>query len=60
MSEFKIVSKDEEVDICYGIEHFYITKEEIAAILSGKRLYTTVNCDEYAITIEMQPKAEEM
>ena len=53
MSDFEIVSKDAEVDTCYGLETFYVTKEEIAAILSGKKLYSTVNCGEYAITIEI-------
>ena len=54
MSDFKIVSKKAKVDQCYGLDAFYITKEEIAALLSGKKLYSTVNCDEYAITIEME------
>ena len=53
MSDFEIVDKDAEIDICYGLENFRITKEEIVAILLGKRLYSTVNCGEYAITIEM-------
>lgn len=48
------VDKKQEVDVCYGLKKFYITKEEIAALLSGKKLYSTVNCDEYAITIEME------
>ena len=54
MSGFEIVSKNAEVDPCYGLEFFYITKEEINALLSGKKLYSTVNGDEYAITIEME------
>ena len=54
MSDFKIVSKKKKVDGCWGLFDFYITKEEIAALLSGKKLYSTVNCDEYAITIEME------
>jgi len=53
MSDFEIKSKDEEVCPCYGLDKFYITKEDIAALLSGKKLYSTVNCGEYAITIEM-------
>ena len=54
MSDFTIVSKKAKVDECWGLYDFYITKEEIAALLSGKKLYSTVNCDEYAITIEME------
>ena len=53
MSDFEIVSKDAEIDTCYGLEDFFITKEEITALLSGKKLYSTVNCGEYAISIEM-------
>ena len=56
MSDFEIVSKDAEVDVCYGLEKFYITIEEITALLSGKKLYSTVNLGEYAITIEMEDK----
>lgn len=58
LSDFEIVDKDAEVDTCYGLETFYITKEEIDALLSGKKLYSTVNCDEYAITIEMVESEE--
>jgi hypothetical protein len=53
MSDFKIVGKKAKVDQCYGLEAFRITKEEIAALLAGKKLYSTVNCGEYAITIEL-------
>lgn len=59
MSDFKIVSKDEEIDTCYGLEDLYITKEEITALLSGKKLYSTVNCGEYAITIEIAESEDE-
>ena len=58
MSDFDIVSKDAEIDMCYGLETYYITKEDIAALLSGKKLYSTVNCGEYAITIEMTESEE--
>ncbi len=53
MSDFEIVSKDAEINPCYGLEAFNITEEEITALLSGKKLYSTVNCGEYVITIEM-------
>lgn len=53
MSDFEIVDKKADVDTCYGLEVFYMTKEEINALLSGKKLYSTINDDEYAITIEM-------
>lgn len=54
MGDFQIVSKTAKVDKCCGLDAFYITKDEIAALLTGKKLYSTVNCDEYAITIEME------
>ncbi len=56
MSDFRIVSKKQKVDPCCGLYDLYITKEEIAALLSGKKLYSTVSDDEYAITIEMEDK----
>ena len=58
MSDFKIVSKKAKVDRCYGLYDFYITKEEIAALLSGTKLYSTVSYDEYAITIEMEDEED--
>lgn len=53
MSDFEIVDKDAKINTCYGLEAFRITKEDIVALLSGKELYSTVNCGEYAITIEL-------
>lgn len=58
MSDFEIVDKKADVDICYGLEKFHITKEEINALLSGKKLYSTINCGEYAMTIEMAESEE--
>lgn len=52
MENLEIVNKDDEVDMIYGMECFYVTMEEIAAILSGKKLYGIV-ADEYTITLEM-------
>ena len=53
MSDFEIVNKDAEIDPCYGLEPFRLTKDEVIALMHGKKLYTTVNAGEYAITIEM-------
>lgn len=52
MTDFKIVDKNAEVDVCYGLEKYRITKEQIKALFSGKKLYSTVNGYEYAMTIE--------
>jgi hypothetical protein len=59
MSDFEIVDKDAEIDTCYGLKSFYITKEETAALLYGKKLSSTVNCGEYTLTIEMVESEDE-
>ena len=59
MSDFEIKNKNAKVCPCYGLEEYRITKKDIAALLSGKKLYSTVNCGEYAITIEMAESEEE-
>lgn len=59
MSYFAIKNKNARVDPCYGLEDFRITKKDIAALLSGKKLYTTIQDGEYAITIEMVESEEE-
>ena len=56
--DFEIVNKNAKVDPCYGLEKFSITKEDIAALLSGKKLYSTINVGEYAMTIEMAESEE--
>ena len=59
MSDFVIKKKNAKVDPCYGLENLFVTKEDIAALLLGKKLYSTINDDEYAITIEMAESKEE-
>lgn len=54
MSSFRIVGKKQEVDPCYGLYDLYIDRDDIEALLSGKKLYSTISFDEYAITIEME------
>lgn len=51
MSDFIAYSEKEKVDPCYGLEDFYITDEDIENLKKGKKLYTTINCDEYAIVL---------
>ena len=50
-SDFDIFDKDEEVDHCYGLETFTMTESDLNALLNGKKLYTQINCGEYAIEI---------
>lgn len=56
MSDFEVYSKREKVDPCYGLDEFSINKEDIEALLNGKKLYTQVNDGEYAITIILEDK----
>lgn len=49
MSDFKIVNKRQRVDPRYGLEELCITKAEIEALLSGKKLYSTVNDGECVV-----------
>ena len=58
MNDFEIVNKDDEIDPCYGLYDFCLTKEGINALMCGKKLYSDVNCGEYAITIEMLESEE--
>lgn len=56
MSDFEIYSKNKKVDPCYGLDDFSISKEDIEALLNGKKLYAQVNDGEYAITIILEDK----
>ena len=47
-----ILEKGEKADHCYGLTTEYITDEMIQALKDGKRLYFTINCDEYAVVIK--------
>ena len=43
MSDFEVYSKRKKVDPCYGLDEFSISKEDIDALLAGKKLYAQVN-----------------
>lgn len=45
---------DDECPPCYGITEFDISIKDIAALLSGKKLYGTVNDNEYAFVIRFK------
>lgn len=56
--EFEILDKntnEEEINWLYGGKEYYITKEQIKALLNGNKLYATIN-EEYAFTIELEKK----
>lgn len=58
MSDFEIIENTfeakNEFGFCYGAETFTITKDDIRALLEGKMLATTINCDEYSIFIKLE------
>lgn len=54
MSAFQIKRKETKVDECYGLYEMEISIKDIAALLSGKKLYSTVSMGEYAITITLE------
>jgi hypothetical protein len=62
MGDFKIIENtfeaQEEFGFCYGAETFTITKDDIKALLEGKMLATTINCDEYSLFIELKKEKE--
>ena len=58
MSDFEIKKIDDKLDTCYGMERYKMSKNDILALEQGKLLYTTINCDEYAIVIELEAGEE--
>ena len=56
----EIYNADDKVDPCYGLEEEIVNEEMIKALLLGKKLYTTINCGEYAITIKYERGADNM
>lgn len=57
MSDFTVIDNDEkserEFGYYYGSETFEISRDDIQALLDGKELATTINCDEYSIFIQL-------
>jgi len=54
MSDFIAYSEKEKVNPCYGLEDFYLTDEDIENLKKGKKLYTTIMDDEYALVLRYQ------
>lgn len=48
----------EDVDPCYGLEQYEISKRDILALLSGDKLYAQVNEGEYAILISLEEESK--
>ena len=58
--DFEILDKDikdEDIEWLWGGTKYIITKEDIEALLNGKKIYATCN-DEYAFTIELEKEVE--
>ena len=53
MSKFEVLPKDEATDAVYGCEEYELTMSDIAELLKGNTLISTIN-DEYVITIKLQ------
>ena len=57
MSDFTVIDNNEkserEFGYCYGAETFEVSRDDIQALLDGKELATTINCDEYSIFIRL-------
>lgn len=49
----EIINPGESVDPCYGLEIIELEPKHINALMEGKQIYTTINCDEYAIIVKL-------
>lgn len=55
-SDFEIIEIGDRFDSCYGTNFLCVTREDIAALMCGKALYT--NDGEYATLIKLTEKGE--
>ena len=58
IDDFYIVSEEDEVYQCWGMDVLKITSKEIEALKSGKHLYFLENCGEYAGVIYLGEENE--
>jgi len=52
----KIINLGEDVNPCYGLELIELEPKYVNALLEGKQIYTTINCDEYAVIVKTRPQ----
>lgn len=57
MGKFIITERNADNPPLYGMEKYSITKEQIEALLEGKKLYSDIS-EEYAIEIMMESEEE--
>ena len=57
--DVEMVTKEDEVDCCYGLEVVGISKPQILDILNGHCGYIEVNGGEYAILITLKGENNE-
>ena len=50
-SDFEIYNENEDTNPCYGMEKFFMSDNDLKALLNGKKLYALINDGEYAIEI---------
>ena len=58
IDNFYIVSEEDEVYSCWGMDVFKITSKEIEALKNGKKLYFLENVGEYAGVIYLGEENE--
>lgn len=58
MSDFEVIENThkamKDFGFCYGAETFEVTEKQLAGLLAGRLLATTVNCGEYSIFIKLK------
>ncbi len=55
----EIYDVKDKTPACFGKEKFILNADHIKALLAGKKLYFTVNDDEYAVELYLSMKAME-
>lgn len=52
-ANYEIVTKQDLVDCCYGIEYLKITDEDLEKLKKGNCIYCEINAAEYALVISL-------
>ena len=52
-TDYEIVTKQDLVDCCYGIEYLKINVEDLEKLKKGNCIYCEINCGEYALVIAL-------
>lgn len=52
-TKYKIATKQDLVDCCYGIEYLKINVEDLEKLKKGNCIYCAINGGEYALVISL-------